>query len=163
MLAHFTTGLLCFAAIGCALMAGVYFSFSAFIMTAFARIAPPSGIAAMNAINEVILKSLFMPLFVATTLAAAILIGVGLLRWNDPSSEAMIFGGTIYVIGMFLVTMVFNMPLNNALAAVEKASLEAEQVWSRHLIVWTRWNHVRTIASTAAAAAFIIALGSLRG
>ena len=36
----------------------------------------------------------------------------------------MIAGGLLYVVGMFVVTMVFNVPLNNALAAVDPASPE---------------------------------------
>lgn len=163
MLAHPTTGLLWFAAVGCALMGGVYFAFSAFIMTAFRRIAPASGIAAMTAINDVILRSLFMPLFFATTLAALILIGVGVFRWSEPGAPAMVVGGVIHVVGMLVVTMASNVPLNNELAAVAADGRGAHGVWSRYLVTWTRWNHVRTIASTAAAAAFIVALGELRG
>ena len=48
------TGLLWFSAIGCGLMAGLYFAFSTFIMTALGRIDQAAGIAATNAINKVI-------------------------------------------------------------------------------------------------------------
>jgi uncharacterized membrane protein len=56
-----TPGLLWFSAIGCGLLAGVYFAFSTFIMTALGRIGQAQGIAAMNAINVEIVQSLFMP------------------------------------------------------------------------------------------------------
>lgn len=163
MAAHLTTSLLWFAAIGCGLMAGVYFAFSMFIMTAFARMAPASGIAAMSAINDVILRSLFMPLFAGTTLAALILLGVGTFLWSEPGSLAMAVGGGIYVVGMFIVTMAFNVPLNNELVRLGAADPTANEVWARYLTEWTRWNHVRTIASTIAATAFIAALGAFRG
>lgn len=45
-----TSGLLWFSAVGCGLMAGVYFAFSTFIMTALGRLDQAAGIAAMNAI-----------------------------------------------------------------------------------------------------------------
>jgi uncharacterized membrane protein len=160
---YVTTSLLWFAAIGCGLMAGVYFAFSAFIMAAFARIGAPSGIVAMNAINDVILRSLFMPLFITTTLAALLLFGIGIVHWDTPGAAAMAGGGGTYVVGMFAVTMVFNVPLNNALASADTADREALAIWSRYLTSWNRWNHVRTIASTLAVAAFIFALVSLRG
>lgn len=164
MLAHLTTGLLWFAAIGCALMGGVYFAFSAFIMAAFARITPPNGIDAMAAINDVILRSLFMPLFMGTTIAALVLVGIGAVRWGEPGSAAMVFGGVVYVVGMFGVTMVFNVPLNNELVAAAAApDRNAPDVWSRYLVTWTRWSHLRTIASTVAAVAFIAALNAVRG
>ena len=65
----FTTGLLWFSALGCGVMAGVYFAFSTFIMTSLDRLDQTAGIAAMNAINVDIVRSLFMPLFLGTTVA----------------------------------------------------------------------------------------------
>jgi len=65
---HLVTVLLWFSAIGCSLLAGVYFAFSTFVMTALGRIDQAAGISAMNAINTVIVQSLFMPFFLGTTL-----------------------------------------------------------------------------------------------
>ena len=61
MLQISVTVLLWFSAIGCGLLAGLYFAFSAFIMTALGRIEQTAGIAAMNAINVAIVQSLFLP------------------------------------------------------------------------------------------------------
>jgi uncharacterized membrane protein len=152
------TGLLWFSAIGCGLIAGLYFAFSGFLMTALSRIDQASGVAAMNSINTVILRSLFMPIFFGTTLAALILAVVAVLRWSAPGSSAMLVGGVVYVVGMFVVTMLLNVPLNNALQAVDPASADAATTWARYLRNWTMWNHVRTVASTAACALFILAL-----
>jgi uncharacterized membrane protein len=150
--------LLWFAAIGCAMMAGLYFAFSAFVMTALGRIGQESGASAMQSIDRVILKSAFTPLFWATTLVALALAGLALADWGRSDAAPMLAGGLLYVLGMFGVTLVFNVPLNNALEAVDPASAEAAPVWTRYLRVWTAWNHVRTVASTAAAALFIAAL-----
>lgn len=152
------TGLLWFSAIGCGLMAGVYFAFSGFIMTALSRIDQASGVAAMNSINTVILRSLFMPLFFSTTLAGLILAAIALFRWETPGAVSMLVGGGVYAVGMFVVTMLFNVPLNNVLQAVGPANAEASTAWARYLHDWTLWNHVRTAASTAACASFIVAL-----
>ena len=54
-----TPGLLWFSAIGCGLIAGIYFAFSTFVMTSLARLGPAAGFATMNAINVEIVKSLF--------------------------------------------------------------------------------------------------------
>jgi uncharacterized membrane protein len=154
------TGLLWFSAIGCGLIAGLYFAFSTFIMTALQRVGPAHGAAAMNAINSAILRSLFMPLFLGTSLTGLVLAGLALFRWGQPGAIAMLVGGLVYVAGMFLCTMVFNVPLNNALAAVDPASGRGAEMWSRYLSEWTFWNHVRTIASTAACALFIMAISA---
>jgi uncharacterized membrane protein len=153
-----TTGLLWFSALGCGLIAGLYFAFSTFIMTALDRIGHAQGIAVMNAINVEIVRSLFMPIFLGTTLTSAVLAIIGFLRWGEPGAMAMLAGGVIYVVGMFIVTMVFNVPLNDALMAVGPSSSEAASLWPRYLKDWTMWNHVRTIASLAAFALYIAAL-----
>ena len=152
------TGLLWFSAIGCGLMAGVYFAFSGFIMTALSRIDQASGVAAMNSIDTVILRSLFMPIFFGTTLTGLILAAAALFRWGTPGAFSMLLGGVVYVVGMFVVTMLFNVPLNNALQIVDSANAEAATTWARYLHDWTLWNHVRTAASTAACALFVAAL-----
>lgn len=156
----FTTGLLWFSATGCGLMAGIYFAFSTFVMTALGRLDQTAGIAAMNAINVDIVRSLFMPLFLGTTVASAALMVMGVLRVSEPGAVRMIVGGGLYVIGMFVVTMVFNVPLNNTLAAVGPSAPEAASVWATYLKDWTFWNHVRTVASVVACALFIAALAS---
>lgn len=144
--------------IGCGLLAGVYFAFSAFMMTALGRVDQAAGIAVMDAINAVIVRSLFMPLFLGTTLTAAALAILGFLQWGEPGAIAMLVGGVIYVLGMFVVTVTFNVPLNNALAAVDIFSGQATELWTRYLRDWTFWNHVRTVASMASLAAFVFAL-----
>ena len=151
-------GLLWTSAIGCGLMAGVYFAFSAFLMTSLGRIAPASGIAVMNAICVEIVKSSFMPVFLLTTLSAASLVALGVVRWGQPGSALMVAGGAVYVLGMFVVTMMFNVPLNDALAAADPASTQGVALWSRYLTEWTMWNHVRTAASTIATGMFVAAL-----
>ncbi len=147
------TYFLWFGAIGCGLLGGVYFAFSAFIMTALGRIEQAQGIAAMNSINATIVRSLFMVFFFGTTLTSLVLAVAGIVRRGEPGAMAMLAGGLIYVAGMFLCTMFFNVPLNNALAA-------GAPIWDRYLKEWTFWNHVRTISSTAASALYIAAIAA---
>jgi uncharacterized membrane protein len=146
------------SAMGCGLMAGVYFAFSAFIMTSLGRIAPAAGMAAMNATIVDIVKSPFIPVFMLTTLTAASLTVLGVMRWGQPGSALMVTGGVIYVLGMFVVTMVVNQPMNEALMGVDSATPQGVAYWSRYVTEWTMWNHVRTFASTIAMGMFIAAL-----
>ena len=43
------------------------------------------------------------------------------LRWHDPGAVYLLIGGALYLVGTLLVTMVFNVPKNNALASVAPA------------------------------------------
>lgn len=159
MVANLVEGLLWISAIGCGLMAGVYFAFSAFIMTALGGIAPAAGISAMNAINRLIVRSPFMPLFLATTLASAALVVLGALGLSGFRAIALITGGAIYVVGMFGVTAVCNVPLNNALADIDGTGGGDVAHWQRYCRQWTLWNHVRAAASTVSSVLFTAAIG----
>ncbi|MEM8499728.1 MAG: anthrone oxygenase family protein [Pseudomonadota bacterium] len=130
------------------LMTGIYAAFSGFIMRSFSTLDTACAIAAMNAINAVILKSLFIPLFFGSTFIALLMVIAGLWQWGEPTSNGLIAGGLIYVVGMFIVTVAGNVPLNNTLAKV-KGDEEAARIWVHYLRRWTRWNTLRTIASLA--------------
>lgn len=146
-----TTVLVWFCVLGCALLGGLYFAFSAFIMRAL-RESGMAGVTAMNAINRVILRSAFMPLFFGTTLASAALAVISLMDFDAPGAAYLLSGGLLYVIGMFLVTMLFNVPLNNALQNVTADSRTGMAIWNDYLRRWTLWNHVRTVSCLAASA-----------
>lgn len=54
--------------------------------------------------------------------------------------------------GMFVVTAALNIPLNDALAAVDPSVSEGAALWTNDdLRDWTFWNHVGTLAPLAAA------------
>jgi uncharacterized membrane protein len=85
-------------------------------------------------------------------------VAASLFRWSKPGSGYLLAGGLLYLVGCFLVTMAFNVPRNEALDQVAQGDPNAASLWAIYLTSWTAWNHVRTIASLAAAAAFGIAL-----
>jgi uncharacterized membrane protein len=151
------TAVILLAALGCALMAGLFFAFSVSVMRGLARIPPAAGIAAMQAINIVILNPVFGLVFFGTTAVCVVVTVAAVVQWHQPASAYLLAGGLLYLIGAFGVTVVFNVPRNNALAAVEPGSPDGARVWSSYLVTWTAWNHVRTVASLGATAALIVA------
>ena len=118
-----------FAALGCGLIAGVFFAFSTSVMKALARLPSAEGIAAMQFINVVILNPVFLGAFVGTAAACA-----------------------------FLVTMVCNVPRNDALAAIAPTDPDSARLWADYVATWTAWNHLRAAAALAAAASLTLAL-----
>ncbi|AXK40670.1 DUF1772 domain-containing protein [Crenobacter cavernae] len=150
-----------FAALGCGLMAGLFFAFSNFVMKALARLPPDSGIASMQSINVAVLNPLFLTLFLGTAAACLLLVFYSLLRWQNPGTVWLLAASTFYLIGNIVVTMAFNVPLNDALARIDASNAEAIHVWRSYVTGWTRWNHVRTITALAAAASLTIALCQL--
>ena len=144
------------AALGSGLIAGLFFAFSTFIMAALGARPPAEGMAAMVSINRVILRSLFMPVFFGTAALAAVLAVHALLAWR-PASLWLLGAAFLYLVGTIGVTMVANVPLNNAIDRADPATNNGA-LWNDYLRRWTRWNHVRTFAPLGATGLFIGAL-----
>ncbi len=146
------------AAIGSGLVAGIFFAFSTFVMTAFSRLPAEQGIAAMNSINVTIVRSPFMLLFVPTAVLCLAIAVLAFLTWRGGTNIWMLAGAALYLFASFASTIVFNVPMNDALAKVGGGGPEATTLWATYLKDWTWWNHVRTVASLLASVAFVRAL-----
>lgn len=146
------------AALGCGLIAGVFFAFSAFVMKAFARLPAAEGMAAMQSVNVAVLNPVFLSAFVGTAAACVLAVVFSLLRWHEPGAAYLLVGGLLYLLGCFGVTAAFNVPRNEALAAVKPSDPDSARIWASYLASWTAWNHVRTVAALGAAASFCLAL-----
>jgi len=150
--------LLVVTAVASALMGGIFFGFSSFIMPSLGRIPPEEAIRAMQRINIDVFHWSFMGLFFGIPIACVAIGAQAILNWDAPGATFCLAGSVAYILGTFLVTAAGNVPLNNALAKVDPDTADAAQAWTRYTVPWTRWNHVRTVACIAAAAAFIAAL-----
>jgi uncharacterized membrane protein len=154
------------AAIGSGVMAGFFYGFSNVVMGALRRIPAPSGIAAMQSINVVVLNPLFFVLFFGTALlglvlgVAALVDGAGASA-ADPADGGLtlaLVGGLVYLVGVIGVTMARNVPMNDRLAAVDANCPEGAEVWNDYVRRWTTWNHVRTVGALVSFVLFVLAL-----
>lgn len=148
------------AALGSGLIAGTFFIFSVAVMHALGQVPVPEGMRAMQSINVVILNPIFLGVFLGTAVLSLAVTILAFVNWTMPSSDYLIAGATLYLIGSLLVTIIFNVPMNDALAAADPATVEGQKLWADYLSNWTFWNHVRTAASLAASAGFVIGLNS---
>ncbi len=146
------------AVLGCGLVAGIFFAFSTFVMRALGRLPAKDGIAAMQAINVTVLNPWFFSAFFGTAAACLIVAVSALTGWNGAHEVYLVAGSALYLLGTLLVTMAFNVPLNDRLAKVDPASTNGAALWAHYLVRWNRWNHVRTAASLAAAVAYMVTL-----
>jgi uncharacterized membrane protein len=138
------------AALGCGVVAGIFFAFSSFVMPALDRQPASSAIPTMQTISVVVLNRGFLIVFAGTALACLLLIVVSALRWQEAAPKLAIAGALAYLLGTFGVTMRANVPLNDSLAAGCE--------WHAYYRPWMLWNHVRTAAAFTAAALLTIAL-----
>ena len=148
------------AALGCGLMAGTFFAFSAFVMPALSRLAPPQGIAAMQSINIAVINPLFMGVFMGTAALCPALTVATFFAGKPPGTTWIFVGCVLYIVGTFGVTAAGNVPLNDALATLKPDAPNAAASWASFYAAWLAWNHVRTVAALGACASFIMALYS---
>ncbi|KOX12800.1 hypothetical protein ADK67_45095 [Saccharothrix sp. NRRL B-16348] len=132
------------AALGCGMMAGVFFAFSAMVMPGLRRAEPAVGLAAMRAINLAVVNPAFIGVFLGTAV-----VGVVAAFEGDPLAWA---GAALYGLGGIVLTGAFHIPRNDQL---ERRG--TTEYWTRYLREWVPMNHLRALLSLAAAASFTLA------
>jgi uncharacterized membrane protein len=152
------TALTFVAALGAGLNGGVFFAFSTFVTSGLARLRPADGIAAMQSINVTAVRPPLMLALFGTGALSAVLGVWALAELGERHGGWLLAGSLIYLAGLPVMTMLFHVPRNDALARLEPGDAGAAEAWLRYVADWTAGNHVRTVAGLAATAAFILAL-----
>lgn len=149
------------AAVTSAVVGGIFYAFSTFVMAGLDRAEPGEAIAAMRGINaEAQANVPFLAVFVGSTVLA---IGVGAaaaFRLSQPGA-GYVLAGALLVLVAFVVTMAFNVPLNDRLDAVDSSGLSAADAmreWRAYQGPWTAWNHVRTAAPLLGSVLMLVGL-----
>ncbi|MDT5312860.1 MAG: hypothetical protein QOE74_1880 [Mycobacterium sp.] len=149
------------AAVTSAAVGGLFYAFSTFVMKGLDRADPVAAITAMRGINaEAQANTPFLLLFVGSALLA---LGVGIaaaVKWSQPGAGYVLAGAALGLVA-FIVTMAFNVALNNQLDAVDPSGLSATDAlreWQTYLNPWTAWNHVRTAAPLLGSALMLVGL-----
>lgn len=146
------------ALLGSAIIGGVFFAFSSFIMKALSKLPPSEGIAAMQSINVVVLNPTFLGAFFLTALLSLLMIVLVVVSRGYSGGYLLILAAVAYVVGCFCVTAFGNVPLNNQLADVTAADPKSVPVWSSYLDRWTVLNHIRTFFSLLAVLLYCLGL-----
>lgn len=148
------------AVVGAA-VGGLFYAFSTFVMRGLDRTEPVDAITAMRGINaEAQANVPFLALFVGSAVLA---LGVGItaaVRLQSPGAGYLLTGAVLTLLA-FVVTMAFNVPLNNALDRIDPSTVsaaDAAREWQAYLAPWTLWNHVRTVAPLLGSVLILVGL-----
>ena len=149
------------AAIASAAAAGMMYVFSTFVMRGLDRTGAVNAITAMRGINvEANANAPFLLAYLGAALLAAAVGAVAVVQIRQPGSGWLLAGAIFGVLGA-VITMAFNVPLNNHLDTVDPAGLslaDAARDWQAYFSTWTAWNHVRTVSGIVACVSYILAL-----
>lgn len=156
-----TTGyflLILISVIACALVSGVFLTFSELVMQSMNGAKREAGIEVMQIVNRKVWKTVFIVLFLGTTALSPILASLAYAQLNGAPLALILLGSGIHFVGAFVVTMLFNVPMNNQLEAREFTGSDAAKYWSdTYMPRWTFWNYIRAISSGVAATCYLIA------
>lgn len=142
-----------------ALVAGVFLAFSDFIMRSLAITSGNGGVEAMQAINREVFRWIFMTLFLGMAAGSVAIAVYAWIAIDGPAGAMILAAALIYLVFCFGVTVVFNVPMNEALSSMETSSETTRDYWLQTYVPrWTLWNTVRTVAATASAAFLLVGL-----
>lgn len=110
---------------------------------------PAVAIAAMQAMNASVRNAVFFPAFFLTPVV--LLIAALMARQGRRSIAFYAFGAAalIYLFGGLILTMMLNVPMNEALARVTipDDTQAARDIWVAYSAPWQVWNIARTVFS----------------
>ncbi|MDO5500807.1 MAG: DUF1772 domain-containing protein [Propionibacteriaceae bacterium] len=134
-------------ALGSAVVGGVYTNFSLRIMPRLARLPEVEGITTMQQFNRVALQAPFLTAFFGTAIVSIAKVVTTLAKQDRTTGDlTAMAGGGLYLAG-FVLTIVYNVPRNEQLAAITAGTAEGTQVWRMYLTEWTPANSVRGVLS----------------
>lgn len=132
------------ATVATGLAAGAFYTFACGVMPGLARSDDRVYVEVMRDINDVIVN----PVFLLSFVGALVLVGVA--AWQGRRQGAgyrrWVWAGFLAYAVCFLVTVAFNIPLNDELARAVDVGAAREEFEG----AWVVWNGVRAVFSTVA-------------
>ena len=143
-----------------ALMAGLFYSYSCSVNLGLGRLPDAAYITSMISINRAIQNPVFFISFLGTPLLLPL---STYLNYGQPISIRFWFllvATVVYLIGVFGVTVLGNIPLNRMLDVFDIQAASMEEIARQRVKFegpWNKLNNIRTLASTLAIILVVIA------
>lgn len=129
-----------------ALISGLYYAYSCSVNPGLGRLPDADYISAMQAINRAIMNGLFFASFFGTI----VLLGVSaFLHYNTPRFAWILAAAIVYAVASFGITVVGNVPLNEALDAFNRQGASADDIREMRIRFEQPWNFYHRIRSVA--------------
>jgi len=146
------------AAFTTALIAGLFYSYSCSVNWGLGRLPDAGYLAAMQSINREILNPLFFLSFMGTLVLLPLNTWLQYGHGTSVRFYLLLAATLIYAVGTFGVTIMGNVPLNNALDAFQISSASPDALRRQRELFERPWNALDTIRTVANAIALILVL-----
>lgn len=110
---------------------------------------PRVSIASMQAMNGSVRNAVFFPAFFLTPIFSLLAAVVAVRQFRKQAAALFLASAVTYIAGAFVVTIIVNIPMNEALASVSIPSdvEAARSIWEDYSQPWQVWNTLRTVFS----------------
>jgi uncharacterized membrane protein len=158
----FASIVLALTAVTTAVMAGLFYAYSFSVSPGLGRLGDAEYIRSMQHINRAILNPVFFAGFIGTLL---LLPFSAYLYYGQPLTVrfwCLLAAALVYAIGVFGITMVVNVPLNEALNAFNTQSASLSELAAHRAgfeVRWNTFNNLRTLFAIIAMA--LVAVGCI--
>lgn len=144
------------SALASGLIAGLFYSYSCSVNPGLGALSDANYLAAMQSINRAILNPVFFFSFMGTLLLLPL---STYQHFGMGSRFHLLLAATlVYAIGTFGVTMVGNVPLNEALDKVNLSGASAQDLAAHRLKFEVSWNRLHMIRTYASVGSFLLVL-----
>ncbi len=136
----------------CGAVFGFFYAWVCSTMWGLDTADPAVAIAAMQAMNASVRNAVFFPAFFLTPLVLAGAAALARADQRRTASYAFAAAAVVYLFGGLVLTMMVNVPMNEALAQViiPDDTTEARRIWTEYSAPWQFWNITRTVLSGVA-------------
>lgn len=148
------------AVLSCSLVAGFVFAFAVVVMPGIRALGDGQFLRTFQLLDGVIQDNqpLFVLVWVGSVVALVGSLVLGFAQVDGVSRAFLVAAAVIYLLGVQLPTAAINIPLNNAVQALDVKSLDENALAAARgsfEAPWNRWNSIRTVLAITTSLALI--------
>ena len=149
------TTILIITTLSSGLMAGLFYSWSVSVTLGLAKIGNANYLQAFQSMNRAILNPAFFIFFMGLVILLPL---VSYMYSTSLSTQFwLILSATIlYMLGVMVVTIFGNVPMNNTLEVLQIESMSLEQMSSFRLGFESKWNNLNMIRTICSSFSFVL-------
>ena len=145
----------------CALVSGLTLGFALVVMPGIAKLSDRAFLQAFKEMDAIIQggQPAFMVVWVGSIASVVAMLALGTQELSGDAHHLMWAASALYLLAVQGPTIRFNIPLNNAIQALEIESLSDSvlaEARAHFEAPWKRWNRFRTLAGIATVIALLV-------
>lgn len=148
--------ILLITALSTALITGLWYAYSCSVNGGLGKLPDKEYLSAMQSINRVILNPVFFATFMGTLLLLPLSAWLNYRQQDSTRFILLLAASILYAVGVFGVTILGNVPLNNALDAFPINTASAQDIINQRTAFEKPWNKLHAIRTIVSFIALIL-------